>query len=123
MGEQVLVAFPQGKDDWDDAYRKRRKNEDGEWVEYLTETYFKEALWRGAYDSAGEAAEKAFWLYVKTDQKYMLIEHHHKIYRSTIRNKNDEHAMEGFKAAYLSNSEKLYTSGSENPELCIQEFK
>lgn len=123
LGERFLVAFPQGKDDWDEAYRKRRKNEDDEWVEYLTETYFKEALWRGAYDSADTAVEKAFWLYVKTDLKYMIIEHHHKLYRSTIRNKNDEHAMEGFKSRYLNNSEVLYTCGSENPELYIQEFK
>ncbi|WP_067585372.1 hypothetical protein [Endozoicomonas ascidiicola] len=123
LGERVLVAFPQGKDDWDEAYRKRRKNKDDEWVEYLSEDYFKNALWRGAYHTAVTAVEKAFWLYVKTDQKYMVIEHHHKIYRSTIRDKKDDTAMEGFKGRYLNNSEVLYTSANENPELCIQEFK
>ena len=123
LGERVLVAFPQGKDDWDEAYRKRRKNKDDEWVEYLSEEYFKKALWRGAYYSAETAVEKAFWLYVKTDQKYMVIEHRHKIYRSTIRNKNDEHAMEDYKNRYLTNSEVLYTTATENPEFCIKEFK
>lgn len=37
LGERVLVAFPGGKDDWDQAYRKRRKNKDGEWIDYLTD--------------------------------------------------------------------------------------
>lgn len=31
--------------------------------------------------------------------------------------------MEGYKGRYLTNSEVLYTTTNENPELCIQEFK
>ena len=123
LGERVLVAFPKGKDDWDEAYRKRRKNKDDEWVEYLCDGYFKQALWRGAFYTSATALEKAFWLYVKTDQKTMVIEHDHRIWRSVIRDKKDDSAMEGYKGRYLNNSEVLYTTATENPELCIQEFK
>lgn len=123
MGEKVLVAYPRGKDDWDEAYRRRWKDKEGNRHEYLTDEYFKKALWRGAYHSATTAVEKAFWLFVKTDHKYMVIEHNHRIWKSTIRDKKDDSAMEGYKGRYLNNSEVLYTTANENPELCIQEFK
>lgn len=123
MGEKVLVAYPRGKDDWDEAYRRRWKDMDGNRHEYLTDEYFKKALWRGAYHSATTAVEKAFWLFVKTDHKYMVIEHNHRIWKSTIRDKKDDSAMEGYKGRYLTNSEVLYTTAKENPEPCIQEFK
>ena len=67
--------------------------------------------------------ERGFWQFVKTDQKTIIIEHHHKIWKFTLRDKNDDSAMEGYKGRYLTNSEVLYTTANENPELCIQEFK
>lgn len=123
LGERVLVAFPKGTSDWDDEYRKRWKTKEGDWVEYLTEDYFKDALWSGAYATADSATEKAFWLYVKTGKNYMVIEHHDQIWRSTIRDKKDETAMQGYKERYLTNAEILYTSVTENTELCVHEFK
>ena len=123
LGERVLVAFPNGSSDWDEEYRKRRKNKNDQWEEYLTEKYFKDALWNGAYATADSAMEKAFWLYVKTDQSYMVIEYGSRIWRSTIRDKNNENNMAEYKANFLTNAEALYTSATENPAPYIQEFK
>lgn len=123
LGERVLVAFTKGSSDWDEEYRKRRKNKQGQWVEFLTEDYFKSALWWGAHTTADSALEKAFWLYVKTGQNYMVIEHENRIWRSSIKEKKDETAMQGYKENYLTNAEVLYTTATANPESCIAEFK
>lgn len=123
MGEKVLVAFPSKGEDWDEAYRKRRNNEDGHIIEHLTEDYFKDSLWRGAFITARSSSEKAFWQFVKTDMKYMIIEFNHALYRSSLRDKKDDCVMEGFKTSYLTNSETLYTTANDDPAAYINEFK
>ncbi|WP_419630195.1 toprim domain-containing protein, partial [Thiolapillus sp.] len=75
LGKKVLVALPNSSEDWDDAYRRRRKNIEGQWIEYLSDDYLQQSLWRGAFHTATSAPEKAFWLYIKGNRGRMVFDY------------------------------------------------
>lgn len=112
LGEQVLIAIPSGKPDWDDEFRLKR----------LNDKYFKDALWRGQYLTATTAKEKAFWLFVKTDFKHTVIEQNHQLWRSALKDKKDVNAMKEFNEQYHISKEPLYTDPLHNIETAINMF-
>lgn len=121
QGYKVIVALPESGKDWDDIFRSRYKNSDGQWVERLTDQYLEKSLWRGAANTAFSADEKAFWLYIETPQMLTIFNHKGRIYRSIADNKTKESANQ---VVTLSSAElkKLYTT-AEKIDGPLKEFK
>ncbi len=123
LGESVMVAFPNGKEDWDDEYRKRKKQKDSsQYKEYLNDSYFTDSLWRGCYHTSKEAKEKAFWLFVKKGYTHMVIDFNQRLWRSALRDKKDVKALQEFNEQYSTNKERLYTDPSHDKTRAKEQF-
>ncbi|WBA86494.1 toprim domain-containing protein [Endozoicomonas sp. GU-1] len=71
MGEQWKVMLTRNsKQDWNDEFQADR----------IDDKYLNDALWRGCVSMAKSAREKAFWLWARSSQSRIKVEHYHALY-------------------------------------------
>lgn len=65
-----------GKKDWDEVYNEGN----------LDEKYLEQGLYRGRLLTAKNITEKAFHIHLKTNSKYIVTDHHDRMYAITVEN-------------------------------------
>lgn len=73
--ENVLIAFPRSGEDWDDALKFRRLDED----------YLRDSFYRGRLFTASTAKEYAFFHYCRHKSTYFQFQYRNQLYRTQIK--------------------------------------